>query len=166
MSSSATNRPTLISKVPLRQQRQNLPKPQVQHPGQTVADRRGEGLNNGHCRTNSTMTLKALLDNTLKCAEICQTLLVGENEKNNPEEGEYPKARESCTADKKMNHRDHLLFLQLFVAQLSNCRQNSLYFQPLQHIPISEPLISPSNYPSSMFVRFGKFVPMCWRNTC
>lgn len=80
----------------------------------------------------------------------------------NPDEGEYPTATESCAADKQMNHQDHLFFLQLFVAQLSNCRQTFLYFQLLQHIPMSKPLISPSNYPSSMFVHFGKFVPMCW----
>lgn len=119
---------TLIRKVPLCQRRQNLPKPQVQHPGQMDADRRGEGLNHGHCRTYSAITLKALLNNTLKCAEMRQTLLAGENEKNNPEEREYLTSRQSCAADKQMNHRDHLLFLQLFVGQLSNCRQTFLYF--------------------------------------
>lgn len=56
----------------------------------------------------------------------------------NPDEGEYPTATESCAADKQMNHQDHLFFLQLFVAQLSNCRQTFLYFQLLQHIPMSK----------------------------
>lgn len=50
---------------------------------------------------------------------------------NNPEEEEHPSTRESCAGDKQMNHCDHLLFLQLFVAQVSNCRQAFLYSQPL-----------------------------------
>jgi len=68
------------------------------------------------------MTLKTLLSNTLKRAEMCQTLLVGENEKTVLKKGEYPTARESCAADKQMNYQDRLLFVQPFVAQLSNCR--------------------------------------------
>lgn len=109
VSSLATNRPALISKVLLHQQRQNLPKPQVQLSKQMNADRR-EGQNNSRCRTYSATTLKALLNNTLKSAEMCQTFLVGENERNQSWWGRISNSyRELCSRQANEPSRPFIL---------------------------------------------------------
>lgn len=127
------------------------------------ADRRGEGLRNGHCRTYSATILKALLNNTLKCAQMCQTLLVGENEKNNPEDVENPAARELCT---RQAHQVHSVFLELFAVQLSNCRQ-TFHFQPFTaYSHVKNPLWAHQKTQIAWLYILANLSPHVGRNNC
>lgn len=136
--------------------------------GKMNADSREEGLSYNSFRPHSAM-MKVLLSNKLKCVERCQTLLVGENEIKKKNQRTLEKGNiqqlESHTSDKQISCIEHLLFLQLFIAQLSKHRQTS-YPQPLQNIPKSKSFTSLSNYPSSPIIDFCEFIFMCWRGIC
>lgn len=111
--------------------------------------------------------LKVLLSNKLKYVECCQTLLVGENEKNNKttntEKGKYPTVGESYTTQA---NKLYIAVSFLTAVDSTALKAQTNVLQPLQNIPMSKSFTNLSNCPSSPVTDFCIFIFMYWRSIC